>query len=247
MKDTVLFDLGGTLVQYYERSEFPAILEQATAEVRHYLRQKELLSVSPEIMWRGVREEDHEARDYHVRSLEERLVRVFQLDPVQATCIVATMCRCFMKPIFARGRCYQDTLPTLQALRARNFKTAIISNTPWGSPANLWREEIARLGLSELVHVVVFCRDVGWRKPTKRIFQFALEQLQVLPQHCLFVGDDPRWDLSGPRAVGMEAVLIDRRSATHDAGEDAIRTLHELWSKLQPGGQRPYRPERRAA
>lgn len=140
-----------------------------------------------------------------------------------------------MKPIFARGYCYEDTLPTLQKLRAEGFKTAIVSNTPWGSPANLWQEEIERLGLSEYMDVVVFCRDVGWRKPARQIFEFTLEKLQALPQDCVFVGDDPRWDLVGPRAVGIEAILIDRQRAMQDAGEEPINDLHELVGRLKLG------------
>ena len=110
---------------------------------------------------------------------------------------------------------------------------AIVSNTTWGSPAILWREEIERLGLSKYVDTIVFCRDVGWRKPARQIFEFTLEKLQALPQYCIFVGDDPRWNLVGPRAIGIEAVLIDRRGATQDAGEKPIKSLHELAGRLQ--------------
>jgi len=233
MKNTVLFDLGGTLVEYFERSEFPNILKQAINEVQSYLSQRRLLQISPEVMWRRVSEEDYEAKDYRVRPLEERLARIFQLDDLaQSSDLVKAMCQCFMKPIFARGRCYEDTLPTLQELRSRGFKTAIVSNTTWGSPANLWREEIKRLGLSAYVDVVVFCRDVGWRKPAKQIFEFTLKKLQVLPQHCIFVGDDPRWDLVGPRAVGIEALLIDRQGTSQDFREESIKNLYELPGRL---------------
>jgi putative hydrolase of the HAD superfamily len=234
MKNTVLFDLGGTLVEYFERFEFPGILKQAITEVQNYLCQKGLLRISSEVMWRRVREEDYEAGDYRVRPLEERLVRIFQLDDlVQSSGLVMAMCRHFMKPIFARGRCYEDVLPTLQELRSKGFKTAIVSNTTWGSPANLWREEIERLGLDAYVDAVVFCRDVGWRKPAKQIFEFTLEKLQVLRQHCIFVGDDPRWDMVGPRAVGIKAILIDRRGMRQDVGEKAIKSLQELPNRLQ--------------
>jgi len=233
MKNTVLFDLGGTLARYFERSEFPDILKQAITEVQNYLRQKGLLSISTRIMWQRVREEDHEARDYRVRPLERRLVRIFQLDEPVSSGLVMSMCRCFMKPIFARGRCYEDTLPTLRELRSTGFKTAIVSNTTWGSPATLWREEIKRLGLDVYVDAAVFCRDVGWRKPAKQIFEFTLEKLQVLPQHCVFVGDDPRWDLAGPRAVGIETVPIDRRGARQNAEEETIKSLYELPGRLQ--------------
>jgi len=234
MKNTVLFDLGNTLVRYFERSESTAILQQAIAEVQNVLCRKGLLSISQEDMWQSVEEENHEAKDYRVRPLEERLVRIFQLeDSVQAERLIMAMCRCFMKPVFARGRCYEDTLPALQRLKSEGFKTAIISNTPWGSPAMLWREEIARLGLSEYVDRIVFCRDVGWRKPARQIFEFALEKLQAQPQQCIFVGDDPRRDLLGPRAVGIEAVLIDRRGTMHDAEEAPINNLYEFFDRLQ--------------
>jgi putative hydrolase of the HAD superfamily len=234
MKNTVLFDLGQTLVRYYERFEFPGILEQAITEVQNYLQQKGLLSISPEAMRQRVKEEDHEAEDYRVRPLEERLIRIFQLDDsIQSSNLIESMCRCFMQPIFSRGRCYEDTLPTLQHLKSKGFTTAIVSNTTWGSPAILWREQIERLGLSEYVDVVVFCRDVGWRKPARQIFEFTLEKLQTSPLYCVFVGDDPRWDLVGPRAVGIEAILIDRRGVLQDAGGEPIKDLYELPGRLE--------------
>ena len=99
-------------------------------------------------------------------------------------------------------------------MRAQGIKTAIVSNTPWGSPAALWREELARLGLADAVDVLVFCPDCGWRKPARQIFDYALGKLKAMPEQCVFVGDDPRWDIAGPEAVGMAAVLIDRRTQT---------------------------------
>jgi len=222
------------LAQYFERVEFPGILEQAITEVQDYLRKEGLLSISPQAMWQRVREEDYEAKDYRVRPLEERLVRIFQLDAsIRSNELIMAMCRCFMKPIFARGRCYEDAIPVLRELKLRGFKTAILSNTTWGSPAILWREEIGRLDLAEHVDAAVFCRDVGWRKPAKQIFEFALEKLQASPQGCVFVGDDPRWDLVGAMAVGIKAVLIDRRGVMQDDKEKPIKNLYELLDRPQ--------------
>jgi putative hydrolase of the HAD superfamily len=237
MKKAVLFDLGGTLVEYYTRAEFPGILEEAIGEVERYLRHLDLLRVLPEALWQRVRDEDHEAGDHRVRPLEGRLMRIFQLDdakcpvaqPMSAD-LVVQMCRRFLRPIFGRGRRYSDALPVLQRLRAAGLGTAIVSNTPWGSPAELWREEVERQGLSVLA--VVTCRDAGWRKPARQIFELALERLGASPQESLFVGDDPRWDVQGPREMGMEAILIDREGAMEEGREDTIRSLDELWDRL---------------
>ena len=137
-----------------------------------------------------------------------------------------------MKPIFATGYCYEDSIPVIQELKLRGYQTGIVSNTPWGSPAVLWREEVQRLGLNGLVDETVFCRDVGWRKPAKQIFQYVASLFNVDPQDCVLVGDDPRWDSVGPKAFGMKPIIIDRREKTVDK-EKVIYSLYELISRPQ--------------
>jgi putative hydrolase of the HAD superfamily len=233
MKRVILFDLGNTLVQYYVRSEFPGILDRAITGVQEHLREEGLLNLPVEGIWQRMEEENHEAKDHAVRTLEERLIRIFQLDDsAMSSEVVMHMCRCFMKPIFAVARRYDDVLPALQELGERGCRKAIISNTPWGSPANLWREELNRLGLYDQVELAVFCRDVGWRKPARQIFDYTLEKLQAEPRDCIFIGDDPRWDLVGPRAVGIDAILMDRRGVLQETEEEPIKNLYELLDRL---------------
>ena len=205
VKDVVLFDLGNTLARYYEMRDFPGVLKAAVGEVECFL------DVSAD--WSQVEAENFESKDFCVRPLEGRLSRIFsEIAWSEATSMEA--CRRFMRPIFALAHLYEDVLPILNTLRAQGVRTAIVSNTPWGSPAVLWREEMARLGLTEAVDLTVFCADCGWRKPAKQIFEDTLHRLGATPEQCLFVGDDPRWDIVGPQALGMDAVLIDRRTQT---------------------------------
>jgi putative hydrolase of the HAD superfamily len=232
MPQAVLFDLGNTLVRYFDRADFPAVLQAGILAVRDCLQERGLLHVDLELMWRRVRAEDYEAGDYRVRPLEGRLARIFGLQPDDMAAAADEMCRRFTAPISARGRCYEDTLPTLQALHAGGYRLAVVSNAPWGSPAALWREELVRLGLKPWLDAAVFCTDAGWRKPAQPIFQLALAQLAVGPQDCLFVGDDPRWDLAGPRALEMEALLIDRQGGGQKTAAAAIQSLHELGAML---------------
>ena len=205
MKNTVLLDLGNTLVSYYDLPDCPPILRAAIGEVERFVGTKAARA--------RVAAEDFEAKDFQVRPLEARLKRIFPEAPWSPE-TTDEACRRFMGPIFALARVYDDVLPTLAALRARGVKTAIVSNTPWGSPAELWREEMTRLGLADVVDVLVFCPDCGWRKPARQIFDHALARLGATPGQCVFVGDDPRWDIAGPQAAGLEAVLIDRRTHT---------------------------------
>ena len=251
MKTTILLDLGNTLVRYYEREQFPAILRRAIGKARNLLTSREPLRVAEAAMWRRVDAENHEADDLSVRPLEDRLVRVFGLDEegaqrvhqpasglrpdpqAESLCHIDRLCGAFMEPIFSLAHVYDDVVPALEALRARGVRTAVVSNTPWGSPAHLWREELGRLGLRRLVDVDVFCGDVGWRKPDERIFRHALSLLRAEPDECIFVGDDPRWDVAGPRRVGMEAVLIDRTGSAPAGDAPTVRNLSELEGLLE--------------
>ena len=115
MVDAVLFDLGNTLVRYYERAEFPGILERAIGGVQDYLREADLLDFSADSVWKRVEEENHESPDYAVRPMEDRLSRIFRLDSKDDKLMMA-VCRRFMEPIFALAYRYDDTLPVLEEL-----------------------------------------------------------------------------------------------------------------------------------
>lgn len=234
MKDAVIFDLGNTLVGYFARAEWPGILDQAIEEVTAYLRGLGLLRIDIEELPHRVQAERKEPADHRVKPLEGRLERIFDLtDADLADGVVREMCRRFMRPTFAAARRYEDAIPTLVTLREWGLRTGILSNTPWGSPAELWREEVERHGLTDAVDKVMFCRDTGYRKPAPHGFELILDGLGVAPERALFVGDDPRWDLAGPRAVGIDALLIDRSGEWAAGDEPRIRDLTELFVRLQ--------------
>ena len=235
MKTTILFDLGQNLARYYDRSEIPVVLEECINSVRDFLRDNGVLAVSDKNVRQRVHGENREAVDYLVRPLEDRLARIFDLaGKPSSNELIQNACHYFMKPIYGRGQLYDDALPALIKLKAHNYRTALISNTPWGSPANLWREEIKRLGIAEYLDVAVFCRDVGWRKPAPHIFTYALHQLRVPAGQCLFIGDNPVWDVEGPQAVGIEALLIDRKGKKDSKTITSIAGLFDVLKNPTP-------------
>ena len=131
-----------------------------------------------------------------------------------------------MEPIFDRAQPSAQAPVVLRWLRRRGIKTAIVSNTPWGSSSGIWRAELARHGLLEIVDAVVFCVDVGWRKPHRAPFDRALALLNVASSDALFVGDDPRWDVAGARNAGVRPVLLGSPTSSPDL--ETIQNLEEL-------------------
>ena len=231
--DAVGLDLGNTLATYFSRAQWPGVLDQAIAEVCASLRARGLLRCEGDELARRVQAARGERDDQSVRPLLGRLATIFSLSQEElAGELGQSLSRSFCRPIFASARLCDDTLAALKALRSRGMRVGILSNTPWGTPGALWREHLDELGLSASVDVVSFCTDCGYRKPARQAFEHFLDRLGAPASRCLFVGDDPRWDLAGPRAMGMDAVVIDRLGEAGQVDATVIRSLAQLESLL---------------
>ena len=223
----VLFDLGNTLVGYYESAEFPSVLRRCLRECSQ-AQGRSGNAGREETLFEHALQLNTERPDCAVRPLGERLRELFEphvsLDDVMLSGLGAA----FLKPIFDLARLDPQAFIVLESLRRRGIKTAIVSNTPWGSPASAWRTELARHGLLERVDAVVFCVDVGWRKPHRAPFERALALLDVGPMDAVFVGDDPRWDVVGAQNAGVRPVLLG--SSASAPGLQVIQNLEDILS-----------------
>ncbi|MBI0583600.1 MAG: HAD family hydrolase [Methanomassiliicoccus sp.] len=224
---TVLVDLGGTLVDLFGHTSPGQVLPLSLASAARALV-LEGHDVPPQnVLERSWEGQKRVPDDLEVRPLEARLSAVFGPDAIDDRTMDAA-CRAFMRPLFDQARVFEDTFPFLSALRSRGIEAVIVSNTTWGSPAILWREAVERMAIRPWVRSVVFCRDVGWRKPDPRVFSHALSMADRGPEECLFVGDDPVWDVMGPQRVGIRAVLLDRRAERIGQGFDRVTNLREI-------------------
>ena len=230
----VLFDLGNTLVSYYTSAEFPVVLRQCLEEC------VSTLGVAPdnaslEDLFERAMVLNQEKPDYAVRPLRSRLEALFgasqRLDDTSFPALVTA----FMKPILSVARLDPQALPVLEKLRSLGIKTAIVSNSPWGTPASVWREELVRHGLLDNVDGTVFCGEVGWRKPHRAPFDRALSLLNVAPSEAVFVGDHPKWDAEGARDAGLRAVLL----GSEPIGDyEVISELRDIIALVAPAMRR---------
>jgi putative hydrolase of the HAD superfamily len=223
----VLFDLGNTLVAYYTGAEFPSVLRRCLRACADALGLADG-SWDPEAVFRDAMRMNAGRPDFAVRLLDDRLKELFGPHRAMDERVLEKVCDAFLHPIFELARVDAEAIPLLEALRQRGIKTAIVSNTPWGSPASRWRDEVARHGLRAKVDAAVFCVDVGWRKPHAAPFRRALELLAIAPSDAIFVGDDPRWDVVGARNAGIRPVLLDPSATVADPDCERIRRLTDV-------------------
>lgn len=118
---------------------------------------------------------------------------------------------------------FVDAPPALAAARASGLRLVVVSNWDASLP-----EVLARVKLAPWLDAVLTSAQIGARKPSRRIFDCALEVVGVDARECVHVGDSLEDDVAGARAAGIEAVLIRRDGAPGPRGVPTIASLAEL-------------------
>ncbi|MFZ2032288.1 MAG: HAD family hydrolase [Candidatus Dormiibacterota bacterium] len=128
-----------------------------------------------------------------------------------------------------------DAVPLLDSLRDRGIGVGLCSNAPYRVQS--LHGQLEFLGLESHLDAVTFSAEVGWRKPSPRIFQAAMRALGTEAACTVMVGDSEAADIAGAHAAGMRAVLV-RRGGGRDSGDaDAvIAALRELPGALRNMG-----------
>ena len=118
---------------------------------------------------------------------------------------------------------FPDALPAVRELIAQDYVIGIVSNF------ESWlRGLLEHLGLLPLMSVVVVSGEEGIEKPDPEIFRRALERLEVEASRAVYVGDNPRIDVEPAVALGMGAILVDRRGVHDGFAGVKVRSLEQV-------------------
>ena len=128
---------------------------------------------------------------------------------------------------FPTYRLFPEVLEALAALRDRGDRLGVVSNFEAWLP-----ELLAYLEVRDLFEVRVISGIEGVEKPDPAIFELALDRAGVPAADATYVGDVPALDVDPPRALGMRAVLLDRRDRYPEHAGPRIGDLRMLPSTL---------------
>ena len=99
-------------------------------------------------------------------------------------------------------RLYDDTTAALHTLTGHGWRHAIVSNHVPELP-----EILAGLGIADCFEAVVNSAVTGYEKPHPHAFRLALAATGN-PRAVWMVGDNPRADVHGAAAAGIEGILV---------------------------------------
>ncbi len=122
---------------------------------------------------------------------------------------------------------FPEVMQTLSGLKEAGYLLGIISNFD-----SRLHPVCDALGIVPFFKTILHSSGAWSAKPAPDIFRQVLEQVGLSAAEALYVGDSPKYDLPGPKMLGMPALLIDRTGQYPDADAIRIPTLSAIWEHL---------------
>ena len=126
----------------------------------------------------------------------------------------------------AHVRLVPGIVETVRGVVARGLRVGVVSNTTWPGPE--LDRLLDNLGVGAHLPVRFYSADEAAWKPWPHIFERALAALGLAPAEAAYVGDVPAFDVRGAQCAGMRAVWLNRRGRPPADGLVADATIGAL-------------------
>ena len=236
MIDTVLFDIGGTLILQLHSAERTLLYANY---VKHLLSERGITVTESDAAFyeklRANAEVYKHLGETTFRELDQRVIwkdYILRDYPITAECmdqIAENLCFTF-DYIRKDNRARVHLKETLEKLRAMGMKLGIITNTM----SKTFADHILReLGVSGYFPIIVKSCEYGTRKPHPAIFEHAMKLIGSTKETTCYVGDTISRDILGSRNAGLAmAIKISNKSIAHRdkdfQGQDAPKADFEI-------------------
>jgi haloacid dehalogenase superfamily, subfamily IA, variant 3 with third motif having DD or ED/haloacid dehalogenase superfamily, subfamily IA, variant 1 with third motif having Dx(3-4)D or Dx(3-4)E len=214
----VAFDVNGTLVQILTDDGMDQIFRSAAHFLSYQgidLRRDQVRDLYFQIMKEQQRTSTERYPEFDAVDIWRRIIDGHQTDftrtlPAekleQMPLFLAEMSRGISRH---RLSLFPHVREVLDVLRER-YSLAVVTD----AQSAYARSELYKVGLLNYFDPIIVSGDHGYRKPDRRLFQLALDGMNVAAENALYVGNDMHCDIFGAREVGMTTVMFDSEQGT---------------------------------
>ncbi len=219
----VVFDIGGTLIQYSNPMNWQALyrhaLERADQECALGLSEKDYKSAIAVLEKYNTR---ITPRIYEVSA--DRIFREI-LDGWQcAHDLLQGVKRAFFSFYTGNGpHPFEDVPEVLRQLKSGGVLTATLSDVAYGLEN---KYALADLGeIAKYIDLPLTSNDIGYRKPDCRGLELIADRFKMHVENLIFVGDEEK-DVICANSAGAVSILIDREGRNPEYGQRY--TIHSM-------------------
>ena len=234
--DIISLDLFNTLV-YIDRSSFDLYSHMEKALLNYPDLQQKIPETSlDEIItayYGAVRQKIHDRETEKEFKNDEVLVEVLSrftdissdLSPLASEII-----EFYFESALPLIHLFPGVIKTLDYLKKEGYTLVLTSNHSWAP--NGW-DVIHKYGLKSYFDQIIFSGDLGWRKPSSKVFSAAISGLSYRNKdHVIHVGDEIVADIKGALAFGIKAVWVCSSQEESEIGKIKDYAVHNTISNI---------------
>ena len=103
-----------------------------------------------------------------------------------------------LRPYFEKIHACHGAVELIQKLKAAGFKIALLSDFPPEQKGDIW-------GIKQYCDLLLSSELIGALKPSSKPFEELAEKLEVPAERILYIGNSHKYDVEGPKKLGMKA------------------------------------------
>ena len=143
--------------------------------------------------------------------------------PDQAQKLAPQLTQCMRERYSPVDTLVDQASELLDHLQGKGFRLGVISNR-----SEPFDEQLAALGIHSYFEYSLAAGTIDAWKPDPRIFQHALNQMNVKPAQAVYVGDNYFADVIGAHNAGIRPILIDPVNLFPEADCLVIDSIRDL-------------------
>lgn len=225
MEKVIVFDLGGTLMQYKGMphswiSYYEHCFELVNKHFHFGLSKMEIMQ-SVEIL------KQYNPR-YQPREIEYSSEFLF-MEATKHWNIskpIEEIIDSFFSNMQLMAEIYEDTMLVIKELKNRNYKIAALTNLPSSMPNRIFKKDIPEI--ISVLDLYVSSESCGYRKPNKAGLEYIADYYNIDIENLTFVGDE-KLDIETAKNANCNSILICRDQSQKNYKQDkTICNLKEL-------------------
>lgn len=181
MKDTILIDLGDTLVKNKEIS-----IKNGLVAIYNYLNIKQKEFVDYGINSFKLMDNSRQKTNIEI-SLNDYLTKLFENLRIDKALINEKLEEIFYENC-EKNEEIKDVQLFLKYLKQKKYQIIVVSNSIFSS--KLLRITLEKFKLLAYIDIIYSSSDLGFRKPSREIYEEISKELQLIKENCIMIGND---------------------------------------------------------
>ena len=224
MMRVIVFDLGGTLmeyegmphswVDYYEQG-----LEQINKK-NNCNKSADDISKSADILKTYNPRVHYRETEYSPEYIFSKVLEHWKIDIAVKDCVYT-----FYEGLRLKAKIYADTVPVLKELRNRKYGIATLTDLPTAMPDELFKRDISEL--LKYFDLYISSSICGFRKPNSMGLRQIAEYFNISITKLVFVGDEEK-DRKTAQNAGCKFIYVNRKKKDNDSIQDLYELLDIL-------------------